>query len=71
MAQVTGYNRHKWEVQRFDQCVEDAQKILIRAADEWCKGDPELPSTQQILNELLEVFVMQGFLKKPYGGNTK
>ena len=45
MAQVTGFDRHQFEAQRFNDCLDRAHQLLIRAADEWVAGHPELPPT--------------------------
>lgn len=70
MAQVLGGDRHKWEAQAYDECVDEAQRILMAAADEWGRGDPETPATREVMQEILDVFVKQHFLKRPYGSKT-
>jgi hypothetical protein len=52
---------------RFDACLDGANKLLRRAADEWAKGNPENPSTKEVLNEVLDIFAKERFLKRPYG----
>src|SRR5690606_7972519 len=71
MAQVTGFNRHKFEAARFDDCLDEARRILVHAADEWSKGNPEDPPTTEVLSEILEVFQTSQFLKRPYGGGRE
>ena len=67
MAQITGYNKHYDQVDRFDICVEQATKILASAADEWSKGNPEQPLTKDILKEILDIFHEKHFLNIPFG----
>jgi hypothetical protein len=52
---------------RFTQCKEDAVKLLDKAANEWSKGDPSNPKTEDVLKTVLEVFVNQHFLRPPKG----
>jgi len=67
MAQVTGFNFHKYEAQKFGEAVEVAHRILMRAADEWARGNPEQPPTRELLSEIIRVFEEARFLKRPYG----
>lgn len=70
MAQVTGYDRHRFQVDRFDQCVDDAHRILMAAADEWSKGHPEEPLTRDVLLKMIDVFVAGRCVDRPYGTRT-
>ena len=67
MAQVTGFDRHGFEVSRFNECVQDAHRLLMKAADDWAKGHPEQPPTIEVLDSILDMFANQRFLKRPYG----
>ena len=67
MAQVTGFDYHKFEVSRFEECFRNAHRLLIKAADEWAEGHPEQPPTIEILNSILNVFECEKFLRRPYG----
>ena len=53
--------------QRFQQCKEDAAKLLDRAAIEWSKGDPSKPAVEDVLKGVLAVFINEHFLKPPGG----
>jgi hypothetical protein len=52
---------------RFEQCMDEAQALMRRAADEWAHGDPENPPTERVLAEILQVFARDKFLKRPFG----
>jgi hypothetical protein len=52
---------------RFDACLNEVNKLLRRAADEWAKGNPEDPLTKDVLNQILDIFAREKFLKRPYG----
>jgi hypothetical protein len=52
---------------RFDACLYEADRLLRKAADEWAKGNPENPSTKDVLNQVLNIFAEEKFLKRPYG----
>lgn len=52
---------------RFSQCKEDSIKLLNKAADEWAKGDPLNPQTEEVLGALLDIFIKERFLKPPGG----
>ena len=67
MAQVTGYDKHRFQVEWFDECVADAHRLLMKAADEWAKGHPEEPPTIDVLNALLDLFESKRLLTRPYG----
>ena len=71
MAQVTGGDPHKYVVMRFDDCLRDAHRLLMQAADEWAEGNPEEPPTMKVLNDILDVFVDRKLLTRPYGSNRE
>ncbi|GMV80736.1 MAG: hypothetical protein AMXMBFR7_19200 [Planctomycetota bacterium] len=50
---------------RFEECMETAHRLLRKAADEWAIGDPEVPATEAILNDILRVFEKSKFLRRP------
>jgi len=52
---------------RYERATQSAYEILKRAADEWAKGDPEDPPTEAVLREILDVFVEEKFLRRPFG----
>ena len=52
---------------RFDACMDEANKLLRSAADDWAKGNPEDPPTDSVLARVLDVFAKEKFLKRPYG----
>lgn len=41
--------------------------MLRTAADDWAKGDPEDPSTELILRQILGLFIQAEFLRRPFG----
>jgi hypothetical protein len=47
--------------------LDEAKRQLQRAADDWAKGHPEKPSTKDVLDQILEIFIKENFLKRPYG----
>jgi hypothetical protein len=51
---------------RYEQCQEDALRLLRKSADEWSKGDPESPSPEDILRSILKLFEEQKFLRRPW-----
>ena len=51
----------------YDRCLDDALRRLRKAADEWATGHPEQPPTKVVLDEILEIFAREKFLKRPYG----
>ena len=67
MAQVTGGDHHRYRAVNFDECLDDARRLLMKAADEWSKGDPEQPPTAEVLDAILDVFAKRRFLDRPYG----
>lgn len=71
MAQVTGYDRHKFEVSRFDDSFYEAHCLLMKAADKWAQGHPEEPPTFDVLDAILDVFANQRLLTRPYGCRRK
>lgn len=40
----------------FIEAVDVSMKILKDASDEWSKGNPEEPTTEQVLGEIINVF---------------
>ena len=70
MAQVLGFDHHRFEAERFRVCLDEAHRLLIQAADEWAKGHPELRPTRQVLQEILRIFADNEFLSRPYGWNA-
>jgi hypothetical protein len=52
---------------RFQQCKEGAARLLDRAAIQWCKGDPSNPTVEDVLKDVLTVFINEHFLKPPGG----
>jgi hypothetical protein len=69
MAQVTGFDQHRWEVERFNRTVDDAHRLLIQAANEWAKGHPEQPSSRAVLTQIVNLFAQERFLTRPYGAD--
>ena len=51
---------------RFEECKRLAIQLLRKATDEWVKGDPEDPSPEKILEEILNIFEDQKFLRRPW-----
>jgi hypothetical protein len=49
----------------FTRCMDEAQALLRDAADSWAAGDPERPSTLEMLVGVLQVFAQGGFLAFP------
>ena len=47
--------------------MEEALKVLAKAADEWSKGNPEEPPTRDVLNEIVDVFCEHRLVKLPFG----
>lgn len=66
MAQVRGVYAND-PGPRYERALQDAHRLLRRAADEWAKGDPELPATEEVLTQILEVFMKAKFLRLPFG----
>ncbi|MHC4777035.1 MAG: hypothetical protein ACYTFG_00510 [Planctomycetota bacterium] len=50
---------------KFARCLEEARGVLRDAADFWAKGDPEDPSTLEVLLTMLQAFAREGFLYFP------
>jgi hypothetical protein len=67
MAQVSGFDHHRFDVSRFEESVLDAHRLLIKAADQWAEGHAEEPPTIEVLNSILYLFESRKFLRLPYG----
>jgi hypothetical protein len=52
---------------RFDTAKVEALKALVRAADEWSKGDPTLPDPSEVLEAIIDAFAKAKFIRRPYG----
>ena len=52
---------------QFTQCMDEARKLLDRAAIEWSKGDPSDPGADDVLRSLLAPFIRERFLRPPNG----
>lgn len=46
MAQVVGFDRHRYDVSHFNTAMHDAQKELMEAADQYASGDQTLEVSQ-------------------------
>ena len=66
MAQARGISVAD-EGPRYKRCVERAHRLLMKAADEWAKGNSEQPPTIDVLNEIIDVFARQKLLIRPFG----
>jgi hypothetical protein len=67
MAQVTGGILDRYDpVWLFQQCLDQAQGVLQKAADEWALGNPEQPPTKEVLDRILKIFEEQHFLRRTY-----
>ena len=55
----------KPSVTRFARCFEEASALLRNSADQWAKGDPEDPTTLEVLLNILQAFAKDGFLFFP------
>jgi len=64
MAQVTSHNLSTDPGARFEQCVEEANAILRKAADEWALGHPEQPPSREILEKIIRIFEHEHFLRR-------
>jgi hypothetical protein len=47
--------------------LEEAHRILYRAAVEWCEGDPEDPPTEKVLHWILDEFLDAKVIRLPFG----
>jgi hypothetical protein len=47
--------------------LEQAHRILYRAALDWIEGNPEEPATQRVLRQILDAFLRAKVLRLPYG----
>jgi hypothetical protein len=52
---------------RFRQCKDAALRLLDRAAVGWSKGDPSNPDPKTILEQIIDVFAREQFLRRPAG----
>ena len=52
---------------RYERAFEAAHAILRKAADEWSEGNPEDPPTEEILGQVLDIFIKSKFLRRPFG----
>ena len=52
---------------RFERCVDEAQSILRKAADQWALGHPEQPPTREVLEQIIRVFEHEHFLRRGLG----
>ena len=67
MAQVTSYLLTSDPGPRFERCVEEAQAVLRKAADEWALGHPEQPPTKEVLEQIVRMFEREKFLRRGVG----
>ena len=51
---------------QFDEAMREAIAALRVAADEWALGNPEQPSTDVVLEKVLDPFFERRFLRRPY-----
>lgn len=52
---------------RYTQCKEDAVGLLKKAANDWSKGDPSDPTAEEVLKNVLGLFIKERFLRPPNG----
>jgi hypothetical protein len=52
---------------RFDTCKREAVKLLGKAAVEWSHGDPSAPDPGAVLEQIIDIFAREQFLRRPYG----
>jgi hypothetical protein len=52
---------------RFEQCKEAALRLLDRAAVGWGEGDPSDPDPKVVLEQIIDIFVQEHFLRRPGG----
>jgi hypothetical protein len=67
MAQVTSAAMSSDPGARFERCVDESLAILRKAADEWALGNPEQPSTKEVLEQIIRTFEHEHFLKRGLG----
>jgi hypothetical protein len=53
---------------RYERACREAHKLLKKAADAWAGGDPEDPPTEEVLQEILDLFIRRRLLRLPFGG---
>jgi hypothetical protein len=53
---------------RFEQCQEQALRVLTAAADSWAQGSPADPDPAAVLEQIIDLFARQKFLRRPFGG---
>jgi hypothetical protein len=51
---------------RFEECQREAHGLLQKAADGWAQGNPEQPTTQEVLGAILRVFERGKSLRRPF-----
>ena len=51
---------------RFDRCRDQAHELLRKAADQWALGHPEEPPTHEVLEQILQVFEHEHFLRRGF-----
>ncbi|HKS06486.1 MAG TPA: hypothetical protein VJR92_09260 [Gemmatimonadaceae bacterium] len=51
---------------QFNEATREALAALRHAADEWARGNPEEPSTEETLERVLQPFFNRRFLRRPY-----
>ena len=52
---------------RYQQCKDDALRLLDRAAVAWSHGDPSDPAPEEVLGGILAPFMKERFLRPPNG----
>jgi len=65
--QVTSYLLTSDPGPRFERCIEEAQAVLRKAADEWALGHPEQPPTKEILEQIIRIFEREKFSDEVLG----
>jgi hypothetical protein len=56
---------------RFEQCKEAALRLLDRAAVGWGEGDPSDPDPKVVLEQIIDIFVQEHFLRRPAGAGKR
>jgi hypothetical protein len=64
-SRAASRKRSRSPASRFQRCLEKAQACLRDAADRWSEGDPEEPSTLEVLVVVLQHFAREDFLYFP------
>jgi hypothetical protein len=62
MGQRKNIPRRQIRTESYNYCREAALATLRTAANDWAKGDPESPSSEEVLEHLLAPFIEFRFI---------